>query len=89
MLAFFWTDAAFQYWYDWSLMLPCFVTGLLGGAVYVGAFTLINKEIPKGPLREFSLSAASVADSVGIVCSDVLGLLIQMQLYALHGLQER
>ena len=88
LLIFFWTDAAFMYWYDWSLLLPCFVTGLLGGAVYVGAFTLINVDIPRGPLREFSLSAASVADSIGIVCSDVLGIAIQLQLYNMHGLSD-
>jgi battenin len=88
LLIFFWTDAAFMYWYDWSLIIPCFFTGCLGGAVYVGAFTLINTEIPKGKLREFSLSAASVADSVGIVFSDVLGMLIQLQLYQMHGLSD-
>lgn len=85
-LIFFWSDAAYMYWYDWSLMIPCFVTGLLGGATYVGAFVLINEEIPKGALREFSLSAASVADSLGIVMSDLFGILIQMQLYDMHGL---
>jgi battenin len=88
LLLFFWTDAAFMYWYDWSLLLPAFVTGLLGGLVYVGAFTLINSEVPAGKLREFSLSAASIADSIGIVCSDVLGLLIQLQLYSMHGLKD-
>jgi battenin len=86
LLLFFWTDAAFFYWYDWTLLFPCFVTGCLGGAVYVGVFTLINVEIPKGPLREFSLSAASVADSIGIVCSDLFGMIIQSQLYAMHNL---
>ena len=54
--------------------------------MYVGAFTLINVEIPKGPLREFSLAAASVADSFGIVFSDLLGIAIQSQLYSMHGL---
>ena len=85
-LFFFWSDAAWMFWYDWSLLIPCFITGLLGGAVYVGVFTLINVEIPKGPLREFSLSAASVADSVGILFSDLLGIAIQTQLYNMHGL---
>ena len=56
--------------------------------MYVGAFTLINSEVPAGKLREFSLSAASIADSIGIVCSDVLGLLIQLQLYSMHGLKD-
>ena len=84
-LVFFWANAALQFWYDWSLLLPCFVTGLLGGAVYVGAFALIAEQ-RQGRLREFSLSAASVADSVGIVCADLLGILIQSQLYALHRL---
>lgn len=43
--------------------------GLLGGAVYVGAFSLIGAEVEPS-LREFALGAASVADSVGIAVAD-------------------
>ena len=86
-LAFFWANAAAQWWNDWGLVLPCFATGLLGGAVYVGAFSLIAEDIPKGTHRNFALTAASVADSVGIVCADLLGIIIQQQLYAVHGIQ--
>ena len=51
-----------------------------GGAVYVGAFSLIADDIPKGSHRDFALTAASVADSLGIVCADFLGIAIQQQL---------
>jgi hypothetical protein len=42
----------------------------------VNAFTLLSKEVPPS-LREFSLSAASLADSVGIALADIAGILIQ------------
>lgn len=59
--------------------------GLLGGAVYVNAFTLICSEV--APARqEFALSAASVADSFGIVLGDALGIVIQGCLFRTQGL---
>ena len=27
MLIFFYTDALYQYWYNWSLLFPAFITG--------------------------------------------------------------
>lgn len=56
-----------------NLMRP----GLLGGAVYVNAFTLLSREV-EPCLREFSLAAASLADSVGIALADICGVLIQV-----------
>lgn len=54
--------------------------GLLGGAVYVNAFTLISRQVD--PLRrEFSLAAASLGDSLGIAFADIAGILIQGCLY--------
>lgn len=56
--------------------------GLLGGAVYVNAFTLISRHVD--PLmREFSLAAASLGDSLGIAFADVAGVLIQVSAYSL------
>ena len=56
--------------------------GLLGGAVYVNAFTLLAKEVEPS-LREFSLSAASLADSVGIALGDICGIMVQASHIAL------
>lgn len=53
------------------------LAGLLGGAVYVNAFTLLSREV-EPRLREFSLAAASLADSVGIALADICGVLIQV-----------
>lgn len=53
------------------------LAGLLGGAVYVNAFTLISKNIDPR-YREFSLAAASLGDSLGIAFADVFGILIQV-----------
>lgn len=52
--------------------------GLLGGGVYVNAFTLISKSIDPR-YREFSLGAASLGDSLGIAFADVVGILIQVR----------
>lgn len=86
MLAFFLADAVLHFWYNWSLMAPCFMTGLLGGAVYVNAFTLITKKV-EPRLREFSLGAASVADGLGVAMADAVGILIQGCLFRANGLE--
>ena len=87
LFVFFVVDAYFMFWYDWSLLVLCFLVGLQGGAVYVGGFTLISKEVDPR-LREFSLSAASLADSFGIVVADVSAIFIQSALYKYHGLSD-
>ena len=65
------------------LFLPS-LPGLLGGAVYVNAFTLLSKDVPPA-LREFSLAAASLADSVGIALADIAGILVQVGAIAESG----
>ena len=42
---FFYAIAIQHFMYGYVLLLPAFVTGLLGGAVYVNAFTLIDKNL--------------------------------------------
>lgn len=81
LLLLFFTSVAISHWiYNWVLLAPCLMTGLLGGAVYVNAFTLISRHVD--PLmREFSLAAASLGDSLGIAFADVAGVLIQGCLY--------
>ncbi|EIE19722.1 hypothetical protein COCSUDRAFT_54594 [Coccomyxa subellipsoidea C-169] len=85
LLFFFVAVAILHFWYNWWLLAPCFVTGLLGGAVYVNAFTLLSREV-EPRLREFSLAAASLADSVGIALADICGVLIQGCLFKANGL---
>ncbi|KAA6416471.1 MAG: golgi integral membrane protein [Trebouxia sp. A1-2] len=77
LLLLFFMSVAVSHWiYNWVLLAPCLMTGLLGGAVYVNAFTLISRHVD--PLmREFSLAAASLGDSLGIAFADVAGVLIQ------------
>ena len=60
-------------------MFRCCYAGVLGGAVYVNAFTLLAKEVEPS-LREFSMSTASLADSVGIALADLCGILVQARL---------
>lgn len=85
MLAFFLVNAVVKFWYNWSLLVPCFVTGLLGGAVYVNAFTLISRNV-EPRVREFSLGAASVADGIGVALADAVGILIQGCLFRVNNL---
>lgn len=87
ILVFFILIAYYQFWYDWSLLTICFVVGLFGGAVYVNGFALISEKVPPY-LKEFSLSAASIADSLGIAFSNVAGIFIQKAIYDYHGISD-
>lgn len=84
-VGFFWIVAANQVFYSWWLLIGCFYTGLLGGAVYVHGFTRICKDLPKEHV-EFALSATSVGECFGIFTADVCGLFLQSCLYAMNGL---
>jgi battenin len=84
-VGFFWIVAANQVFYNWWLLIGCFYTGLLGGAVYVHGFTRICKDLPKEHV-EFALSATSVGECFGIFTADVCGLFLQSCLYAINGL---
>ena len=85
-LLFFMAVGAWQVAYGRGLMLLCVLVGLLGGAVYVNAFTLVSRHVQQG-MVEMSLSAASVADTSGIMLS-ALGVQIQRVLYAANGIHE-
>ena len=87
MFFFFWFDAYYMFWYNWSLLFPAFFVGLIGGLVYVQAFSLLADSVDESK-KEFSLSAASIADSVGILMSNVCGIWIQKALYTYHGIQD-
>ncbi|CAE7510418.1 BTN1 [Symbiodinium natans] len=76
VMALFFAAAAWQPFGDWWLLAPAFFVGCLGGGVYVGAFTLIAQEQPPS-FVELALSAASVADTFGMIAADIMGLLIQ------------
>jgi battenin len=75
-----------SFWYDYSLLLPCFYVGLLGGAVYVHGYKRICVDFAAVDQKEFALAATSVAESLGIVVADVLGLFIQSCLYRTNGI---
>lgn len=79
-LYFFWMVSVHHFWYNFGLLLPSFFAGLLGGGVYVQGFSRINADMPI-QLREFALSSASVADSLGVMLADVLSLFIQSCIY--------
>jgi len=86
-LAFSVYNAYHRLWYDWSILVLCFAVGLLGGAVYVGGFSLVAMESPEH-LREFNLGAASVGDSFGISIADFVAVFIQRAIYANYGITD-
>lgn len=61
------------------IMLIVFYEGLLGGAAYVNTFMLIIEEV-NGNDREFSLGAASLGDSLGILLAAFFGLWLEPEL---------
>ncbi|KAL3765434.1 hypothetical protein ACHAW5_006927 [Stephanodiscus triporus] len=85
-LYFFWLDSLHHFWYNYSLMLPCFFAGLLGGSVYVQGFSRVNMDMPMD-LREFAIASVGVADSLGILVADVLSLFLQSCIYNKHGIE--
>jgi battenin len=86
LLVFFCADAVMHFWYNWGLLALCFVAGLLGGSVYVNAFSLISKAVPPNR-KEQALSGASSADTLGIIISDFAGLLIQACIYLANDIE--
>jgi battenin len=83
MLVFFWCVAEFQFFYNWWLLCLCFFVGCIGGTVYLNSFTLLASEIVE---KEFALAVASISSTIGILCADIVGLLLQGCLYSLHHL---
>lgn len=71
--------------YGWGLLVLCFVAGLLGGATYVHAFTLLSREVSPAS-REFSLAAACLADSLGIAVADAVAVFLQGCLMRVNGI---
>ena len=86
ILVFFVYDAVWHVWYDWGLLVPCFVVGLFGGFVYVQSFKRITHDVPRN-YKEFALSSCSMADTFGIVIADSAALVIQSCLYERNGIK--
>lgn len=79
--------AANHIWYSYLQLMPlCFGVGLLGGGVYVHGYKRICADMNAIDHREFALAATSVAESLGIVCADIMGLFIQACLYRTNGI---
>mmetsp|Transcript_49245 Transcript_49245/g.130424 ORF Transcript_49245/g.130424 Transcript_49245/m.130424 type:complete len:424 (-) Transcript_49245:51-1322(-) len=75
-LIFFVFDGAFQFWAGYTLLVPSFAVGLLGGTNYVQTCLSINRCLPPHE-RELALSTVSVGGPVGVFLADVSGLFIQ------------
>ncbi len=87
LLAFFIINAYMKLWYDWGLIALCFIVGLMGGAVYSHGFSYLSEHVEPS-LKEFSLSAASLGDSVGVLVGDLCGIFIQKAIYDYHNLSD-
>lgn len=85
-VVFFAYVAAEHFWYNYTLLFPCFYVGLLGGAVYVQGYLRICKDFDAVDRREFALASTSIAEGFGIFCADFLGIFIQSCLYLANGI---
>lgn len=88
LLIFFCFNATLQFWNGWSLLVPAFITGLFGGFVYANAFALISKEVQEEYV-EFSLTTASVGDSLGILVGDIVSMYIQACIFQSLGIADQ
>jgi hypothetical protein len=61
-------------------------TGILGGAVYVHGYKRILVDFQGTSLTEMALATTSVAEGIGILMADILGLFLQGCLYQVHHL---
>jgi len=84
-VVFFWEIAKYQFWYNNLLLIPAFYVGLLGGGVYINGYTRVCLDIPI-EYREFALSSTSLAESLGVVLAEVMGLYMQACLYQRHNI---
>lgn len=87
LLIFFLLDAYYQFWYNESVYVVCFIVGLFGGACYVNGFSLLAEKVDPH-MKEFSLSSASIADSLGIVLATSISIFIQQSLYNYHNIHD-
>lgn len=87
-LTFFVTDGLLQFVDSEMLFyLLAVIVGLIGGTVYIQAYLIVSETV-KPDLREFSLAAISVADTLGILCANVFGLTIQECLYKYNNISD-
>ena len=68
------------------LYMGAFYTGLLGGTVYIHGYLRIRNDFVEPELPLFS---ACVAEALGVLVADVLGLYLQSCLYAQNGLADQ
>lgn len=87
-LVFYTADSVAQFWTGWSLLVPAFATGLLGGASYISTWSAINKEVAE-ERRELALAATTVAMNFGILAADVTGLFVQWCLFHHNGIGDQ
>nr|CCA15854.1 cln3like protein putative [Albugo laibachii Nc14] len=79
LLAFFISVAIWHIWYNWSLLCFTFMAGILGGSVYVNAYTLLATQI-RPDWVEFALSATSIGDTLGIMLADIVSVMNDSEL---------
>lgn len=87
LLVFFVVDAMGHFWYDWGLLLPCFVVGLLGGSVYVHGFKLLGQSTePK--YRELAMASCSVSADLGLLLGSAIALVLQPWIYSANDIDD-
>ena len=85
LLVAFAADALARVWYDFSLLGPCVVVGLRGGAVYVHRVKL--GALPTPPARrELAMTGACIAADLGLMAGSAVAVVLQACIYQAHGL---
>ncbi|KAI3660895.1 hypothetical protein MP638_006652 [Amoeboaphelidium occidentale] len=71
-------SAALQSFGIWLVFVVIFWEGLLGGAVYVNVFDMINRRSNELDLRkrEFAMGVCTLADTIGIICASGTAILL-------------
>lgn len=88
LMGFFILNGYEHLWWHESVLALAFVVGLIGGGVYVHGFIFISQHT-RPVHRETAMACASVADTLGILTANLVGLIVQGCLYGANGITER
>ena len=81
MLGLFAAVASTQFWTGWSLLVPCFFVGCLGGFSYVQTYAHMSDNVVEDR-KEMAISAATVGENFGTTLASALSIFIQASLWS-------
>jgi len=86
MVGLFAAVAVTQFWTGYTLLIPAFAVGLLGGASYCLTYVHISDNVPEDE-REFSIATTTVAENLGLTLSSFTAIYAQGCVWSAIGIE--